>query len=230
MNAELAELVLAGVATQWQAAFSGALPTLLGRTLLDIQKAVSQFDAALLARRAATAAAATPHSGASCALVVRQAASGSEGAALAAAVAAQPALRGVESRLRAVGDSLVAGATEGQREIHRLLEPALKAHMGAGYAAANAEAGTGSHNRRKALLEAHVQQIAPTAFGQATDALVAKLDTLSDAIVRSMRDGACARIFADLEVCAARGLGRGSGGRQDAGSPTRDASRVMRDA
>ena len=59
-------------------------------------------------------------------------------------------------------------------------------HMTPGYTAATAEAGTGSHRRRVAKLEAHLSSAAPKMFSHATDGVVAKMSELSKTIGKTL--------------------------------------------
>ena len=58
--------------------------------------------------------------------------------------------------------------------------------MSAGYTAATAEAGTGSHRRRVALLEAHVGGHAPKMFTAATDGVVDQMKALARTIGKTL--------------------------------------------
>ena len=72
------------------------------------------------------------------------------------------ALAGVLSEVR-------EAAQKQQRELSRGIEPIVQGRMLPGYDTATAEAGTGSHRRRVAILEQHVRAEAPKMFRAAAD-------------------------------------------------------------
>ena len=76
---------------------------------------------------------------------------------------------GLLSSLRATVSHLKATAQKQQRDLSRSMEPTVQTQMTPGYTAATAEAGTGSHRRRVAKLEGHIEAEAPKMFAAAID-------------------------------------------------------------
>ena len=85
---------------------------------------------------------------------------------------------GLLNTLQAAVSELKDEANKQQRELSRSMEPLVQTHMVSGYDAANAEAGTGSHRRRVAVLERHVRKEAPKMFDAAAKSIVEKMSTM----------------------------------------------------
>jgi len=85
-----------------------------------------------------------------------------------------------------------------QRELSRSIEPTVKAHMDDGYTRGAAEAGTGSHRRRVALVESHVEAAAPKMFEASTGGVVAKLNALRASIGKQLEKEMLERCLAEL--------------------------------
>jgi hypothetical protein len=76
-----------------------------------------------------------------------------------------------------------------QRDLSRCIEPLVQQKMTPGYVVATAEAGTGSHRRRIALLESHVRKSAPVMFSSASGTIVSKLDEMRAGIGAQLEAG-----------------------------------------
>mmetsp|Transcript_23449 Transcript_23449/g.59853 ORF Transcript_23449/g.59853 Transcript_23449/m.59853 type:complete len:1022 (+) Transcript_23449:36-3101(+) len=155
MNQELVNPVFKSVSTHWERAFVTGLSTTLDALQSQVQAELVPFHDNLLA---ALSAAGVPSA----------ASSGVQG------------LRsdGLLTSLRAAVDEIKEAAQKQQRDLSREMEPVVTKHMTPGYSAAAAEAGTGSHRRRVALLEAHVRTASAEMFKEAVGGVVDKLDKL----------------------------------------------------
>lgn len=197
MNAELAEPVLAAVASQWQQLFGAGMSDKLAATQAALSAVVGGFDARFQQAFAGGAGGVGTAADATDAPAAQRPAvsAGAHGAIL----------RAVETRMRAAGDQLKAEVAKQQQEISRALEPAVQASMGPGYAAGAAEAGTGSHARRKEIIDGHVRTVGSGEFRKAAEGLVAKLLELQARLVGALAKEASEAILTDLRVRARRG-------------------------
>jgi len=165
MNEQLVEPIFKAVATQWERSFLTGLSSTLDGLRQSLQGSLGAFHPALLTR---LAAARVPDSASS-------ALSGAQTDSLLASLHAKVA-------------EIKTAAQKQQRDLSRSMEPAVQTEMTPGYDDATAEAGTGSHRRRVAKLEAHVERAAPKMFQTATDGVVSKMQALSDGIGQTLRD------------------------------------------
>lgn len=94
------------------------------------------------------------------------------------AVLRGPLERSLEAKVAATVDKAKALAQEKQKEANRLITPAVQAKMMPAYGQATLEAGQGSHARRTALVEAHVEREKLSMFTEAIDPVSAGLKTL----------------------------------------------------
>jgi flagellar biosynthesis/type III secretory pathway protein FliH len=164
MNEELVEPIFKSVATQWERSFLSGLSSTLDDLHTKVSSSLARFHPALLA---ALKAADVPESASS---------------ALGGAQT-----DGLLTSLRATVGDIKTAAQKQQRDLSRSMEPTVQTQMTPGYTAATAEAGTGSHRRRVAKLEAHIEAEAPRMFRAATDGVVQQMSGLSGSIGRTLQ-------------------------------------------
>jgi len=230
MNAELAEPVLSAVASQWQQLFGTDMSKQLAETQLALAKVVEGFDARfleLLAQRDGAGGASSAgcaggggdggsragegscsdKGGASDACM--GAGAGGAGTAQRRATPMPPrtagvdrssAMRTVAVQMRAAGEQLKADLNKQQQEISRTVEPAVQTGMTPGYDAGVAEAGTGSHMRRMAIIDLQVRTVAASEFQAAAKALVGKLVKLQARLLDALVKDSCEAIVTGLRV------------------------------
>ena len=143
MTEALTAPILKAVSVQWERAFLSGLQTTLDSLRDEVRAALDAFHASFTA---ALADASVP----------------SAGLGAAPCDSLVSALAGVLSEVR-------EAAQKQQRELSRGIEPIVQGRMLPGYDTATAEAGTGSHRRRVAILEQHVRAEAPKMFRAAAD-------------------------------------------------------------
>jgi hypothetical protein len=80
-------------------------------------------------------------------------------------------------------------ASKAQKDISREVPPSIKGQLTSCYAACNAERGTGSHARRKALFSSHVGTHRSTLFNQSIQPVLGGLDSLRKALVDILKHG-----------------------------------------
>eukprot|EP00320_Phaeocystis_rex_P022518 CAMPEP_0119097468 /NCGR_PEP_ID=MMETSP1178-20130426/178128_1 /TAXON_ID=33656 /ORGANISM="unid sp, Strain CCMP2000" /LENGTH=137 /DNA_ID=CAMNT_0007081411 /DNA_START=83 /DNA_END=493 /DNA_ORIENTATION=+ len=136
MNEALVAPIFKAVSTHWEKAFISGLAKTLNDLEAEVKAELGSFHPKLLAALAE-------------ARVPSAAAAGLDGTA---------GCDGLLSSLQAAVAELKEVANKQQRELSRSMEPLVQSHMSSGYDVANAEAGTGSHRRRVALLEGHVRK------------------------------------------------------------------------
>ena len=93
---------------------------------------------------------------------------------------------GLMTKLRSTVSELKDTAQKHQRDLSGSMEPAIQSQMTPSYQQVTAEAGTGSHRRRVAKLEAAIEKEAPKMFRAATDGVVGKMQDLSGSIGRTL--------------------------------------------
>ena len=164
MNEALVEPIFKAVATEWERSFLSGLSNTLEALHRAIEASLADFHPALL--RALQAAGVPPE-------------------ASGALSGAQT--DGLLTSLQSKVNDIKTAAQKQQRDLSRSMEPIVTTAMTPGYAAATAEAGTGSHRRRVAKLEGHVEEEAPNMFSRATESVVGQMDALSSGIGLTLR-------------------------------------------
>jgi len=160
MNEALTAPILKAVSVQWERAFLSGLQTTLDSLRDEVRAALDAFHASFTA---ALADASVP----------------SAGLGAAPCDSLVSALAGVLSEVR-------EAAQKQQRELSRGIEPIVQGRMLPGYDTATAEAGTGSHRRRVAILEQHVRAEAPKMFRAAADGIISKLEEMRDGLGKTL--------------------------------------------
>ena len=172
MNEALVEPIFKAVATQWERSFLSGLSSTLDTLQTNVEASLGRFHPALLT---ALGRASVPSE--------------------ASAALGDAQTDGLLSSLRSTVSDLKATAQKQQRDLSRSMEPTVQEKMTPGYEAATAECGTGSHRRRVAKLEGHLEQEAPKMFGDAIEGVVGKMRGLSETIGKtldqSLVQGAC---------------------------------------
>mmetsp|Transcript_19729 Transcript_19729/g.54804 ORF Transcript_19729/g.54804 Transcript_19729/m.54804 type:complete len:1112 (-) Transcript_19729:310-3645(-) len=76
-----------------------------------------------------------------------------------------------------------------QREVNRTITPSIQEHMRPGYATGTAEAGPGSHARRKEIIEEFVDRERQAMFSMAIQPVVTGLEALRQSLVSTVQQG-----------------------------------------
>ncbi|EOD32468.1 hypothetical protein EMIHUDRAFT_456065 [Emiliania huxleyi CCMP1516] len=177
MNEALTAPILKAVSVQWERAFLSGLQTTLDSLRDEVRAALDAFHASFTA---ALADASVP----------------SAGLGAAPCDSLVSALAGVLSEVR-------EAAQKQQRELSRGIEPIVQGRMLPGYDTATAEAGTGSHRRRVAILEQHVRAEAPKMFraaadGAPSDCIISKLEEMRDGLGKTLEREVLQRTLSGL--------------------------------
>ena len=89
-----------------------------------------------------------------------------------------PLRAGTVSRTSAAAEAVKAEVQKQQKELSRSISPKVQAIMMPGYEKGFAEAGIGSHRRRVAIIEGHVEAQSKTIFSEAISPIVKALEPL----------------------------------------------------
>lgn len=107
---------------------------------------------------------------------------------------------GVGALLGSLVDAVKAQTQEKQRDLSRGITPLVKDKMVPAYERGNAEAGSGSHRRRCAVIEAHVAGHAAAMFDAAVAPAVASLEGLRGGIKQQLEAALVSQAVANLTL------------------------------
>jgi len=177
MNEQLTAPVFRAVSVQWEKAFVSTLTAELGKLSTRYQAATG-----LIHDR------------------VQQALVGAGVEEELAKGLRDAASSGVQTKLGAVVDGVKTKMQAQQRDLSRGVTPLVKEQMQPGYSAGMAEAGTGSHRRRCAVIEGHVSNVARPMFTSAVTPAIKALSGLRGEVAAQLRTVLVDRAVAELRT------------------------------